>query len=482
MNKKPSAVYSNPLIERYASSEMSYVFSSDFKFSTWRKLWVALAESEKELGLAITQEQIDELKAHVNDIDYDAARAYEKKTRHDVMAHILAYGDKCPLAKPIIHLGSTSAFVTDNTDIIQLKESCRIILKRLSALITVLRNFAVANKDLATLGFTHFQAAQLTTVGKRASLWLLELSMDFKQINLFHDDLSLLGAKGATGTQASYLNLFNGDHAKVKQLDQSIAARMNFAAVLPVAGQTYTRKIDARACEVLSGLCQSLHKMANDIRLLQHLKEIEEPFEQNQIGSSAMPYKRNPMRSERLTSLCRFVLSLAISPAMTASEQWFERTLDDSANKRLSIPQAFLAADACLIIGHNICDGLVIYPRVIANHINAELPFMATENILMQAVKRGGDRQELHEKIRQHAQTAGNRVKLEGLPNDLIERIAADSAFKLSKNDIESIMNVREFIGCAPEQVTDFIADHIDPLLAQATRAFGTAQTVELAV
>jgi adenylosuccinate lyase len=476
-----TSIYSNPMTERYAGKEMQFLFSSDFKFSTWRKLWIALAECEKELGLPITDEQICEMRAHVADINYEAAAEYEARTRHDVMAHIHAYGDLCPTAKPIIHLGATSAYVGDNTDLIQLKEASLILLRRMSKLIAVLKSFALENKDRATLGFTHFQAAQLTTVGKRASLWLWELLMDFEALENFADRICFLGVKGTTGTQASFLALFNGDHTKVKKLDIMVSRCMGFDKTAPVSGQTYSRKIDAQALAVLSGLAQSTHKMANDIRLLQHLKEIEEPFEKGQIGSSAMAYKRNPMRSERLTSLARFIIALAQSPAMTAAEQWFERTLDDSANKRMSIPEAFLAADACCIIATNVCDGLVVYPRVIAKHIEQELPFMATENILMEAVKRGGDRQAIHERIRQHSMEAGNRMKMEGAPNDLLDRIAADPAFGMTRRDLDTIMNVADFVGRAPQQTEEFIKEWIDPLLKRAEK-YGPIGMPELKV
>jgi adenylosuccinate lyase len=483
---KPSAesrhsAYDNPLLDRYASPAMSYLFSPEFKFTTWRKLWIALAECEKELGLSITQEQIDELKAHVNDIDYETARTHEAKTRHDVMAHILTYGERCPTARPIIHLGATSAYVGDNTDLIQMREATALLIRRLTRLMSDLREFALKYRDLPTLGFTHFQAAQLTTVGKRATLWLLELSMDFEALVAFHAACPFLGVKGTTGTQASFLKLFDGDHAKVKQLDQLVSRKMGFEKVLPVSGQTYTRKIDSQILAILAGLAQSLHKMSNDIRLLQNLKEIEEPFEKSQIGSSAMAYKRNPMRSERLTSLARFVLSLASSPMMTAAEQWFERTLDDSANKRLTVPQAFLAGDAMLIIASNVADGLVVYPQVIARHIDDELPFMATENILMEAVARGGDRQALHECIRVHSMEAGKQVKMFGRKNDLLERILNDPQFGLTQADLDRILEVSQFIGRAPQQTSEFIENHIDPLIARG-RQFGSIEQHNLTV
>lgn len=473
--------YTNPLIERYASSEMSGVFSPNNKFTTWRRLWIALAECQKELGLEIADEQIAEMRAHVTDIDYGRVREIEAETRHDVMAHVRAFGEICPAAKPIIHLGATSAFVGDNTDLIQLKQACHILLPRLTRTIDDLRRFALEYKDVATLGFTHYQPAQLTTVGKRACLWMLELSMDYRALDSFVSDLPFRGVKGTTGTQASFLKLFGGDHEKVKKLDAMLAAAMDFDRVLPITGQTYTRKIDASAASVLGGLAQTLHKCANDIRLLQNLKEIEEPFGKSQVGSSAMAYKRNPMRSERLTSLCRYMLSLTTSPAMTAAEQWFERTLDDSANKRLSIPELFLAADASLILAHDIFDGLVVYPKVIEAHVRAELPFMATENIIMEAVTRGADRQEVHERIRVHSMDAAKEVKLKGGHNDLLQRIAADPAFGIKAEEIETLLNVHQFVGRAPEQVVDFVNQTIDPFLEEA-RKYGQVDDVKLTV
>jgi len=428
--------YQNPLSDRYASPEMLRLFSPQYKFSTWRRLWCALAEAERDLGLHISERQIAEMRHNIDNIDFAAAREFEKHTRHDVMAHIAAFGVVCPTAKPIIHLGATSAFVGDNTDLIQTREACRILLGRLVTLIKTLKTFAADNAETATLGFTHFQPAQLTTVGKRACLWIYDLLMDFEELRRFESTLKFRGVKGATGTQASFLNLFDGDHEKVRALDKSVAKKMGFDDVFPVTGQTYTRKVDSQIASILSGLAQSLHKLANDIRLLQHLKEIEEPFEKGQVGSSAMAYKRNPMRSERLTALCRFIISNALSPAMTAAEQWFERTLDDSANKRLSVPQSFLAADAALIIAANVCDGLAVYPKVIARHIKEELPFMATENVIMEAVKRGGDRQTLHEHIRRHSMEAGKKVKVEGGENDLLKRIADDEIFGMTEADL----------------------------------------------
>jgi adenylosuccinate lyase len=474
--------YRNPLTERYASAEMSFVFSPHFKFTTWRKLWIALAESQKELGLPITDEQIREMKAHVEDIDYERAQAYEAQVRHDVMAHIKTFADACPAAKPIIHLGATSAYVGDNTDLIQMRRACRILLSRLAGLIKTLKYFAQKYHGLATLGYTHFQPAQLTTVGKRACLWLYDLVMDFEALERFEQGLPFLGVKGATGTQASFCALFDGDHAKVKELDRRVARRMEFENVVPVSGQTYTRKIDFQAAALLSGLAQSLHKLANDLRLLQHLKEIEEPFEKSQIGSSAMAYKRNPMRSERITALSRYIMALSSSPAMTAAEQWFERTLDDSANKRLSIPEAFLAADGALIIAVSVCDGLVVYPAVIKRHIDEELPFMATETIIMESVKSGGDRQEVHERIRLHAMEAARGMKEEGRNNDLLDRIAADGAFRMKRGVLDKLIKVEAFIGRAPEQTRDFLDGTVTPLLGRAVARYGTAPKTELTV
>ncbi len=468
MSQDSMKEYLNPLLERYASKEMSYIFSPQNKFSTWRKLWIALAECEKELGLPISSQQIDEMKSHIDDIDFDLAKRYEAKMRHDVMAHIHTFGDSCPSAKPIIHLGATSAYVGDNTDLIQMRDGFKLILGRITVLIELLRDFALKYANTATLGFTHFQPAQLTTVGKRCCLWIYDLIMDFNDIEQFILKMPFRGVKGTTGTQASFLTLFDEDHEKVIKLDKMVTNRMGFDQPLPVTGQTYTRKIDYQAASLLSGLAQSLHKIANDIRLLQHLKEIEEPFEKDQIGSSAMAYKRNPMRSERMTSLCRFIISLCQSPAMTAAEQWFERTLDDSANKRLSIPEMFLAADASLLIAVNIADGLVVYPKVIACHIEEELPFMATENIIMACVKNGGDRQVLHEQIRVHSMEAARQVKMEGTKNDLIERIASDTTFGLSKTELNELLNVKAFIGRAPEQVREFVKEWVEPLINRA--------------
>lgn len=470
--------YVNPLIERYASREMSFLFSPDCKFTTWRKLWIALAESEMELGLPVTSAQIEEMKQHIDNIDYEMVRSIEAKTRHDVMSHVHAFGAACPRAKPIIHLGATSAFVTDNTDLIQMREAALLLLRRLTPLLETLKKFAFTYKDLATLGFTHFQPAQCTTVGKRACLWLFDLSMDFEALSQFASNLQFRGVKGTTGTQASFLNLFNNDHEKVKKLDSMVAEKMGFEKSLPVTGQTYSRKIDAQIAATLSGLAQTLHKFANDIRLLQHLKEVEEPFGKNQVGSSAMAYKRNPMRSERLTALCRYIISLSISPAMTAAEQWFERTLDDSANKRLSIPEAFLAADAALILALNICDGLVVYPKVIEQHLQSELPFMATENIIMEEVKKGGDRQSLHEKIRVHSMEASRQVKEKGLPNDLLERIAADKTISLNKDDLDKLLNASNFTGRSSRQTVEFIGEYIDPLI-KSGKKYGPVEKID---
>jgi adenylosuccinate lyase len=456
--------YQNPLIERYASQEMLHVFSPQKKFSTWRKLWVALAESEQALGLNITDAQIAEMKENIEAIDFERAAVFEAKLRHDVMAHVHTYGEQCPKAMPIIHLGATSAYVGDNTDIIVMREALYIVQKKIAILIDKLATFADAYKELPTLGFTHFQAAQLTTVGKRATLWIQELLLDYEDVTFLIGQLKLRGAKGTTGTQASYLNLFDGDHEKVEKLDQMIAEKMDFKGSFPVTGQTYTRKIDAKVLGVLAGIGASLHKMTNDLRLLQNLKEIEEPFEKNQIGSSAMAYKRNPMRSERISSLSKYVISLSSSPQLVAATQWFERTLDDSANKRLAIPEGFLAIDACLDIANNVTTGLVVYEKMIERHILAELPFMMTENIIMEAVKKGGDRQALHEAIRVHSMDAGAKVKVEGLENDLIERIVKDPIFNLTKEDLAVLMTPKAYIGRCPEQVDAFIANYVAPI------------------
>ena len=460
-------VYDSPLNSRYASKEMKYIFSPDKKFKTWRKLWVALAEAEMELGLNISQEQVDELKAHMDDINYEVAEAQEKKVRHDVMSHVFAYGEQCPKAKGIIHLGATSCYVGDNTDIIIMYEGLKLIKSKVLQVISLLKDFALEYKSMPTLGFTHFQAAQLTTVGKRASLWIWELLMDLENIDFQLSRAALLGSKGTTGTQASFMELFDGDNEKVKLLEKKICEKMGYDQYYPVSGQTYSRKLDYQMLSVLSGIAQSAYKFANDIRLLQHLKEIEEPFEKSQIGSSAMAYKRNPMRSERICSLARYVIVDAVNPAITSSTQWFERTLDDSANKRISVAEAFLTVDAILNIYINVTGGLVVYPKVIEQRILSELPFMATENILMDAVKKGGDRQELHEKIRVHSMEAGRVVKEEGKPNDLIERIAADDAFGLSLEEIQKILKPQNFIGRADKQVEELVRDYVDPVLEE---------------
>ena len=472
-------VYESPLNSRYASKEMKYIFSPDKKFKTWRKLWVALAESEMELGLKITPEQVQELKDHVDDINYAVAEEREKVVRHDVMAHVYAYGTQCPSAKGIIHLGATSCYVGDNTDIIIMYEGLRLIRSKLIRVISYLRDFALEYKAMPTLGFTHFQAAQLTTVGKRASLWLWELMMDLENIDFQLSRAALLGSKGTTGTQASFMELFDGDTQKVKALEKKICEKMGYQKYYPVSGQTYSRKLDYQMLSVLSGVAQSAYKFANDIRLLQHLKEMEEPFEKTQIGSSAMAYKRNPMRSERICSLARYVMVDALNPAMTTSTQWFERTLDDSANKRISVAEAFLTVDAILNIYMNVANGRVVYPKVIAQRIQSELPFMATENILMDAVKKGGDRQELHERIRTHSMAAARVVKEEGKPNDLIDRIVADPAFGLTKDEVEKILKPENFIGRSVQQVEEFVADYVDPAICGCEDA---AEEVELTV
>ena len=463
--------YSSPLSERYASKEMQYIFSQDMKFSTWRKLWIALAETEMELGLSengkpvITQEQIDEMKAHVDDINYDVAKEREKLVRHDVMSHVYAYGQQCPKAAGIIHLGATSCYVGDNTDIIVMNEALKLVHKKLVNVIAELSAFAEKYKELPTLAFTHFQPAQPTTVGKRATLWTQEFLMDLEDLEYVQSTLKLLGSKGTTGTQASFLELFDGDQETIDKIDPMIAKKMGFEACYPVSGQTYSRKVDTRVINVLAGIAASAHKMSNDIRLLQHLKEVEEPFEQNQIGSSAMAYKRNPMRSERIASLSRYVMVDALNPAITSATQWFERTLDDSANKRLSIPEGFLAIDGILDLCLNVVDGLVVYPKVIEKHFMAEIPFMATENIMMDAVKQGGNRQELHEKIRQLSMEAGKTVKEEGKDNNLVDLIAADPAFGLTKEQITETLKPELYVGRAPRQVEVFLRDVVQPVL-----------------
>ena len=466
-------IYESPLNSRYASDEMKFIFSPDKKFKTWRRLWIALAEAEMELGLPVTQEQVDELKANADDINYDVAREQEKKVRHDVMSHVYAYGCQCPKAKGIIHLGATSCYVGDNTDIIIMDEGLKLIRKKLVNVIKLLSDFAYKYKDMPTLGFTHFQAAQLTTVGKRATLWIQDLLLDLEDLEYIISGMKLLGSKGTTGTQASFMELFDGDSEKVKALDKKIAEKMGYKDVFPVSGQTYTRKQDSRVLSALSGIAQSAYKFSNDMRLLQHLKEMEEPFEKNQIGSSAMAYKRNPMRSERIGSLARYVIVDTLNPAITASTQWFERTLDDSANKRISIPEAFLAVDAILNIYMNVADGLVVYPKVIRQRIMSEIPFMATENIMMDAVKKGGDRQELHEKIRIHSQAAAAVVKEEGLPNDLVTRIANDTSFGLTEEEINAVLKPENFVGRAPEQVVEFIDGYVKPAIEKYSGDMG---------
>lgn len=466
--------YQSPLSERYASKDMQYIFSPEKKFKTWRKLWIALAETEYELGLnSVTKEQIDELKAHADDINFEVAKAREKEVRHDVMSHVYAYGVQCPNAKGIIHLGATSCYVGDNTDIIIMTEALKLVRTKLLNVISELAAFAMKYKNLPTLAFTHFQPAQPTTVGKRATLWLNELMLDLEDLEYVIGSMKLLGSKGTTGTQASFLELFNGDHETIRKIDQKIAKKMGFESCYPVSGQTYSRKVDSRVLNVLGGIAQSAHKFSNDIRLLQHLKEIEEPFEKNQIGSSAMAYKRNPMRSERIASLANYVMSDTMNPALVASTQWFERTLDDSANKRLSVPEGFLAIDGILDLYLNVVDGLVVYPKVIEAHLMRELPFMATENIMMDAVKAGGDRQELHERIRQHSMAAGRVVKEEGKDNDLLERIAADPAFGMTIEQLKAIMKPENFVGRAPEQTEEFIRDFVQPVLDQNKEILG---------
>ena len=486
--------YTSPLSERYASKEMQYIFSQDMKFSTWRKLWIALAETEMELGLSengkpvITQDMIDEMKEHVNDINYDVAVAREKLVRHDVMSHVYAYGQQCPKAAGIIHLGATSCYVGDNTDVIILREASGIIMKealklvhkKLVSVIAELSNFAEKYKDQPTLAFTHFQPAQPTTVGKRATLWTQEFLMDLEDLEYVQSTLKLLGSKGTTGTQASFLELFDGDQETIDKIDPMIAEKMGFKSCYPVSGQTYSRKVDTRVLNVLAGIAASAHKMSNDIRLLQHLKEVEEPFEKNQIGSSAMAYKRNPMRSERIASLSRYVMVDALNPAITSATQWFERTLDDSANKRLSVPEGFLAIDGILDLCLNVVDGLVVYPKVIYKHFMAEIPFMATENIMMDAVKAGGNRQELHEKIRQLSMQAGKTVKEEGKDNNLVDLIAADPAFGLTKEQIEANLKPELYVGRAPRQVEVFLRDVVRPVLDAHKEELGVTAEINV--
>lgn len=472
--------YNSPLSERYASKEMRYIFSPDMKFRTWRRLWIALAETEKELGLAITQEQIDELKAHADDINYDVAKAREKEVRHDVMSHVYAYGVQCPKAKGIIHLGATSCYVGDNTDIIVMTKALTLIKKKLVNVIAELASFADRYKALPTLAFTHFQPAQPTTVGKRATLWMQEFAMDLEDLEYVLGGMKLLGSKGTTGTQASFLELFNGDQETIDKIDPMIAEKMGFQECVPVSGQTYSRKVDTRVANLLAGIAASAHKMSNDIRLLQHLKEVEEPFEKSQIGSSAMAYKRNPMRSERIASLSRYVMIDALNPAITSATQWFERTLDDSANKRLSIPEGFLATDGILDLCLNVVDGLVVYPKVIEKHLRSELPFMATENIMMDAVKAGGDRQELHEKIRTLSMEAGRNVKAEGRENNLLELIAADPDFPMTLEELQAAMEPSRYVGRSKEQVEAYLSKVIEPLLAKNKDLLGIKATINV--
>ena len=472
--------YVSPLSERYASKEMQYIFSPDMKFRTWRRLWIALAETEKELGLNITQEQIDELKAHAEDINYDVAKERERQVRHDVMSHVYAYGVQCPKAKGIIHLGATSCYVGDNTDIIVMTEALKLVKKKLVNVIAELSAFADKYKDQPTLAFTHFQPAQPTTVGKRATLWTQEFLLDLEDLEYVLGTMKLLGSKGITGTQASFLELFDGDQETIDKIDPMIAEKMGFKECYPVSGQTYSRKVDTRVANILAGIAASAHKMSNDIRLLQHLKEVEEPFEKSQIGSSAMAYKRNPMRSERIASLSRYVMVDALNPAITSATQWFERTLDDSANKRLSIPEGFLAIDGILDLCLNVVDGLVVYPKVIEKHMMAELPFMATENIMMDAVKAGGDRQELHERIRELSMEAGKTVKVEGKDNNLLELIAADPAFNLSLEDLQRSMDPKKYIGRAKEQTERFVNTVVQPILDSHKELLGVKAEINV--
>ena len=478
--------YSSPLSERYASKEMQYIFSQDKKFKTWRELWIALAETEMELGLSedgkpvITQEMIDELIAHKDEINYDVAKAREKEVRHDVMSHVYAYGKLCPKAAGIIHLGATSCYVGDNTDVIIMRDGLRLVRKKLLNVIAELADFAEKYKDLPTLAFTHFQPAQPTTVGKRATLWINEFMMDLEDVDFVLSTMKLLGSKGTTGTQASFKELFNGDDEVIDKIDPMIAKKMGFDQCYPVSGQTYSRKLDTRVLNVLAGIAASAHKMSNDIRLLQHLKEVEEPFEKNQIGSSAMAYKRNPMRSERIASLADYIICDALNPAIISSTQWFERTLDDSANKRLSVPEGFLACDGMLDLCLNVVDGLVVYPKVIEKHMLAELPFMATENIMMDAVKAGGDRQELHERIRELSMEAGKTVKVEGKDNNLLELIAADPAFHLSLDELKASMDPRKYVGCSAHQVEKFLAEVVQPILDENKDLLGVTAEINV--
>ncbi len=472
--------YISPLSERYASKEMQHIFSQDMKFTTWRKLWIALARTEQELGLPITDEQIAQMEEHVSDINYEDAREREKIVRHDVMSHVYAYGLQCPKAKPIIHLGATSCYVGDNTDIIIMREGLRLIRKKLINVIAQLGKFAGEYKGLPTLAFTHFQPAQPTTVGKRATLWAQDFLMDLEDLDYVLGSLKLLGSKGTTGTQASFLELFEGDLEKVDRIDPMIAEKMGFDGCYAVSGQTYSRKVDTRVCNILAGIAASAHKMSNDIRLLQHLKEIEEPFEKSQIGSSAMAYKRNPMRSERIASLSRYVMIDALNPAVTSAVQWFERTLDDSANKRIAVAEAFLATDGILDLCLNVTDNLAVYPKVIEKRLRSELPFMATENIMMDAVKAGGDRQELHEKIRTLSMQAGYAVKVEGRDNDLLERIAADPQFNLTKEQLEAAMDTSRYIGASEHQVERFLTEEIGPVLEKNKELLGISAQINV--
>jgi len=472
--------YNTPLNSRYASKEMSYLFSDDMKFKTWRKLWVALAEGEKLLGLNITETQIEELKSYEDNINYEVAEKKEKEIRHDVMSHVYAYGIQCPNAKGIIHLGATSCYVGDNTDLIVMKKALLLIKKKLINVISKSSTFALKYKDIPTLGLTHLQPAQLTTVGKRATLWIQELIMDLENLDFVIDKIKLLGVKGTTGTQASFMNLFENDEKKVKDLDKFVTNKMGFVDTYPVTGQTYSRKLDSIILNTLSEIAQSAYKFSNDLRILQNMKEVEEPFEKSQIGSSAMAYKRNPMRSERISSLSRYIIITALNPAITASTQWFERTLDDSANKRISVPEAFLALDGVLNLYTNIAGNMVVYEKVITTHVNNELPFMATENILMEAVKRGGDRQELHENIRVHSMAAARRVKEDGLSNDLIERIIVDDSFKMSKQEILDVIDPIKFVGRAPSQVVEFIAEYVNPIIEANKDALGEETSINV--
>lgn len=473
--------YVSPLCERYASEDMKFVFSPTYKFSTWRKLWVALAEAEKSLGIEISQSQIEEMKSKINDIDFEYAKQKESEVRHDVMAHVLTFGMQCPSAKPIIHLGATSCYVGDNTDLIQMRDALKLVRAKLLLCIKEARDFAVKYKDLPTLGYTHFQSAQPTTVGKRATLWLQDLIADLDSLDFCLSRLRLLGCKGTTGTAASFLELFDGDVDKVRSLDKLIALKMGFDSVYDVSGQTYSRKVDFNVLSVLCSIAQSASKFSNDVRLLSHLKEVEEPFEQKQIGSSAMAYKRNPMRSERMASLARYVLCDTLNPAITASTQWLERTLDDSANRRIAIPEAFLAIDAILALYHNVLSGLSVYPKIIEKNLNAEMPIMATENIIMYCVKnKGGDRQALHERIRVHSFAAVKAIKQDGADNDLLDRILADETFGLTRDELNDIVDVNQFVGCAPKQVENYVAEVVDVLLERENDNIGKAETIKV--